>query len=296
MAIISAVSIALALFVGARALLVREQRTTAARLAQIAGTADGAAASPGVRERVLHPLAGGVGALSAALLPARIGQHVAARLAAAGQPMTPGSFLALLIVAPLALGALAMLLVARGGGGGALLVPGFAAFGLAAPLVWLGGRVTRRQRRLNRELPDVLDLVVVSVEAGLGLEAALARITERGGGPLVEELRRVLADMNLGSGRRRALQSLAARTGVPAIGALVSAILQAEQTGMGIAAVLRAQADHLRTLRRQRAEEAAMKAPLKMLFPLVFFIFPALFVVVLGPAMIGILRTMDGGR
>jgi tight adherence protein C len=105
----------------------------------------------------------------------------------------------------------------------------------------------------------------------------------------------VLSDVNLGLGRRRAFQGLAARTGVASVGALVTAILQAEQTGMGIAQVLRTQADHLRTQRRQRAEEAAMKAPLKMLFPLVFFIFPALFVVVLGPAVLQLLRTMRGG-
>jgi tight adherence protein C len=135
---------------------------------------------------------------------------------------------------------------------------------------------------------------VVSVEAGLGLEGAFERIIERGDGPLFDELRHVLADINLGLGRRRAFQGLATRTGVPSVAALVTALLQAEQTGMGIGQVLRAQADHLRTQRRQHAEEAAMKAPLKMLFPLVFFIFPALFVVVLGPAVLQLLRTMRG--
>ena len=167
--------------------------------------------------------------------------------------------------------------------------------GVAAPIMWLRGRITRRMLRIARALPDTFDLVVVSVEAGLGLEAAIARVAENTAGPLADELRRVLGDMNLGMGRRRALQALAARVRLPAVRTLVSAILQADQTGMGIGTVLRAQGEHLRMQRRQHAEERAMKAPLKMLFPLVFFIFPSLFVVLLGPAMLSLMQTLGGG-
>ncbi len=295
MSVVAAVCLGLALMTACYALLSREARTTADRLAHIAGTDGLGSAAPGLRDRVVRPLAGGFVEAATALLPGRLGRVIEARLAAAGQPMTPGTFLVLMVVGPLASVLLTMPLLAGASTGGPLLVLACGALGVASPLVWLSGRVTRNQRALDRALPDVLDLVVVSVEAGLGLEGAFERIIERGQGPLVDEIRHVLVDMNLGLGRRRALQSLASRTGVPSIGVLVTALLQAEQTGMGIAQVLRVQADHLRIQRRQRAEEQAMKAPLKMLFPLVFFIFPSLFVVVLGPPVLELMRTLKDG-
>jgi len=293
MAIVAAACIALAVFVASRSLLGRRGAITADRLASIAATPEGEVPLS-VGDRVLRPILRGLSSTSSALLPATLARRIDERLVAAGQPVSSGAFLAILVGAPLGLGALSG--VTLGQTQAAVLVPVIAAFGVLGPMVWLSGRLTRRRLQINRELPDALDLIVVSVEAGLGLEGAIARITEHADGALSEELRRVLAEMNLGLGRRRALQGLAARTGVPAVASLVSAILQAEQTGMGIAQVLRAQSDHLRTLRRQRAEEAAMKAPLKMLFPLVFFIFPALFVVILGPAVLQLLRAMSETR
>jgi tight adherence protein C len=173
-----------------------------------------------------------------------------------------------------------------------LEISGGVVFGVALPLYWLTGRVRRRQMAIGRELPDALDLIVVSVEAGLSLEAAMSRVAEDPRRLLAGEFRRVLADMNLGMGRRIALRGLATRTRIPALASLVSAIIQADQTGMGIGQVLRAQSAYLRSQRKQRAEEAAMKAPLKMLFPLILFIFPSLFVVILGPA---VLSLMNGG-
>ncbi|MDA0271217.1 MAG: type II secretion system F family protein [Chloroflexi bacterium] len=166
--------------------------------------------------------------------------------------------------------------------------------GALAPVIWVQGRATRRQREIQRALPDTLDLIVVSVEAGLGFEAAIARITDQQDGPLALELRRMLGDVNLGISRREAMQEMARRARTPAVSSLVAAVLQSERTGMGVGAVLRSQAAHVRTLRRQHAEEAAMKAPLKMLFPLIFFIFPSLFVVVLGPAVLNLMRAMGG--
>jgi tight adherence protein C len=248
-----------------------------------------------VSDRLLKPLGGWVGTRIGSVLPWNVADRIELMLVQAGSPMTQGKFLTILVAAPLFMLLMAILIVARGA-----LAPHFAllaaiglvAFGIAGPIIWLRGKVSRRQKRISRELPDALDLLVVSVEAGLGLEGAMARVTEAGDGPVPWEFRRVLADMNLGSGRRRAMQAMVMRTGVSSVNSLVGAILQADQTGMGIGDVLRAQSEHLRVQRRQSAEEQAMKAPLKMLFPLVFFIFPSLFVVVLGPAVLAFLNTV----
>lgn len=293
MAIAAAALVALAVFVTSHSILSRRGVTMAARLARIAGLHE-AEALAGVGGRVLRPMlrpiAMGLVSVSSTSLAARIRARIEARLITAGQPLAPRTFMAILVGAPPALGGIFTALLWGSGTEGLALV--IASFGVVGPLVWLSGRVTRRRSQINRELPDTLDLIIVSLEAGLGFEAAIARITDRSEGTLAEELRSVLAEMNVGRGRRHALQALAARTGVPSVGSLVSAILQAEQTGMSIAQVLRAQSDHLRILRRQRAEELAMKAPLKMLFPLVFFIFPSLFVVILGPAILQLLKAM----
>lgn len=298
MPIAAAALVALAVFVASSSILSRRS-AAAARLARIAGPTE-AEAPLGVGDRVLRPMlrpmprptTAGAASAPSTRLSARVEAHIQSRLVAAGQPLSPRAFFALLAGAPPTLGIVAAAALWGSGGEGLALV--IAAFGVVGPLVWLSGRVTRRRQRINRELPDILDLIVVSVEAGLGFEAAIVRITDHAEGTLSEELRRVLAEMNVGLGRRHALQALAERTGVPSVGSLVSAILQAEQTGMSIARVLRAQSNHLRTVRRQQAEEAAMKAPLKMLFPLVFFIFPALFVVILGPAILQLLHAMRG--
>lgn len=293
MVIAAAALVALAVFVASRSILSRRGAATAARLARIAGPHE-AEALAGMGGRVLRPMlrpiAMGIVSISSTSLAARIRARIETRLITAGQPLSPRTFMAILVGAPPALGGIFTALLWGSGTEGLALV--IASFGVVGPLVWLSGRVTRRRQQINHELPDTLDLIIVSLEAGLGFEAAIARITDRSEGTLAEELRRVLAEMNVGRGRRHALQALAARTGVPSVGSLVSAILQAEQTGMSIAQVLRAQSDHLRIVRRQHAEEMAMKAPLKMLFPLVFFIFPSLFVVILGPAILQLLKAM----
>lgn len=293
MVFVAATLISLAVFMASQAFFSRRLAAAQSRLAHIA-TYGGHEAPPEPVERVprpeLRPVAADSAPTAATSLLGRFRTNVEWKLTAAGQPVSSGTFFKILVCAPLALGVLALaVLWGSGGEGLALFV---ASFGLAGPMAWLSGGVARRSKRMNRELPDTLDLIVVSLEAGLGFEAALLRITERGDGVLAEELRRVLAEVNVGLGRRVALQAFAARTGLPSIASLVSAIVQAEQTGMSIAQVLRGQSDHLRIVRRQRAEEAAMKAPLKMLFPLVFFIFPSLFVVILGPAVLQLLKAM----
>jgi tight adherence protein C len=288
-----------AFFVAAAIFTPRRADATAARLDEISGPRDVFDVveddATTVWERLVQPLAAGTMDRAGAVLPARLGAYLEADLVAAGRPMTAGAFSALLGGLTVTCAGFALLLGMRGGSSMGMVLAVMVAlvgFGIAAPIVWLRGRISRRQIAIGRSLPDTFDLVVVSVEAGLGLEAALARVVEDATGPLAEEIRHALSDMNLGAGRRRALQSMAVRVRVPAVRALVAAILQADQTGMGIGPVLRAQSEHLRTQRRQHAEERAMKAPLKMLFPLVFFIFPSLFVVMLGPAMISLMGTL----
>ena len=249
-----------------------------------------------VGDRLIRPLSLWLVTHLARLLPTRVAHQFEEQLLVAGRPVSLQTFLAMVVAGPIAGMALAgefILSSPPSSPGMAILELGGGVFiGGALPVYWLSGKVRRRQVRIGRELPDAVDLVVVSVEAGLSLEAALARVGDDPRHLIAAEFRRVLADMNLGMGRRSALQGLVSRTGVPAITSLVSAILQAEQTGMGIAQVLRAQSTQLRDQRKQRAEEAAMKAPLKMLFPLVFFIFPSLFVVILGPAVISIMDNL----
>jgi tight adherence protein C len=160
--------------------------------------------------------------------------------------------------------------------------------GFLAPEVVLSRRSRERQEVIQRELPDVLDQVTICVEAGLGFEAALDRAARSGRGALAEELARTLQDIRLGMSRQVALGKLLERTDVADLRHFVVAIGQAERHGLAIAKVLRVQSQELRQKRRQRAEEKAMKLPVKLLFPLMFCIMPALFIVLIGPAVIRI--------
>jgi len=181
-------------------------------------------------------------------------------------------------------------------------VLGLSALGYWAPTVWLAWRARRRQRAVVEAFADALDLMTVCVEAGLGTEAALVRVArdlELSSPALAEELQLVNLELRAGAPRDRALRALAGRTGVEEVEGFVTMVLQAERFGTALAQSLRVHAQALRTARRQRAEEAAAKIALKLLFPLIFCIFPALLVVLLGPAMIQIHRvllpTMGGG-
>ncbi len=173
------------------------------------------------------------------------------------------------------------------------LVVAATAIGLGGPAIMVSGRASRRRSEITAALPDLVDLLTVSIEAGLALEAALSRVSERGDGPLAVEVRRTLSEIALGRQRRDAMRSLGSRTSVPAVVAFVNSLNQAERSGMELGPVLRAQADQVRQRRRQRAEEAALKAPIKMLFPLIMFIFPSIFVILLGPAAIQMIETFD---
>jgi tight adherence protein C len=164
-----------------------------------------------------------------------------------------------------------------------------AALGFIGPEFWLGRRIRERATAMILQLPDALDLLTISVEAGLGFDAALAKVVEKMEGPLVNEFRQALAEIRMGRTRREALRDIVSRADAQPIANFIGAIVQAEQLGVPIAKVLQIQSQQLRVERRQRAEEAAAKAPVKMLFPMVGCIFPTIFIVILGPAIVTVM-------
>ena len=165
-------------------------------------------------------------------------------------------------------------------------VGGAAGFFLPDLLLYNAGQ--KRQTQIRAELPDAMDMLTICVEAGLGFDAALAQVARGGSGPLAAEMARALQEMQIGKTRTEALRSMAGRTTAPELRAFASALVQAGELGISVAAVLREQAKEMRLRRRQWAEEQAQKVPVKILFPLLFCLFPALFVVVMGPAAITI--------
>ncbi len=164
-------------------------------------------------------------------------------------------------------------------------------YGYKAPEIWVNMVTRRRQQEIQSVLPDMIDLITVSVEAGLSLYGAIQRISARFDNPLSEEFERALQEVRLGRSNIESMRDLARRVDVPDLSSLISAIVQADMLGLAIANVLRVQSERLREKRSQRAREAAQKAPIKMVIPLVFFIFPALFIVILGPALLKIAAT-----
>jgi len=166
------------------------------------------------------------------------------------------------------------------------------AIGLAVPLFLLNRKITARRKSIQSDLPDVLDLLTVSIEAGLGFDGALARLSEKTKGALVEEFARALQEMQIGVPRRDAIRAMGQRCNVDDLSLFTAAVVQADQLGVSIGNVLRVQSASMREKRRQRAQEKAMKAPVKMLLPLVVFIFPAVFVVLLGPAVIRLMTSL----
>jgi len=242
-------------------------------------------------ERTVRPLAQRLSRIVARFTSATQAGRTEKRLAMAGNPanLRTGDFLGLKAVVAIACAAIASVAfgLLRGdvvfGGLMALL---FGGVGFLAPEFWLGRRIKARQKAILLAIPDTLDLLTISVRAGLGFDAALGKVTEKLKGPLSDEFRRALAEIRVGKTRRDALRDIVSRSDVPPLTNFIGAVIQAEQLGVSISKVLQVQSEQLRIERRQRAEEAAAKAPIKMLLPLVGCIFPSLFIVILGPAII----------
>lgn len=247
-------------------------------------------------ERLISPLVAWLAAIGTRLTPAGARTALDTRLAMAGMHGPAGRQLMLaLTAATWALGVAAGWYAAGVRPGLGLLVGGMTILaGMLLPRMVLDAVIRRRRHELTLELPDALDLLTSCVEAGLGFDASVMRVAARPvrkRSPLQEELATYLTDVRLGRARVDALRDLGERSGVPDLQTVTSALIQADQLGVGISAVLRAQALQLRTRRRQRAQAAALQAPVKMIFPLVFFVFPAMFVVTLGPAALRMIDT-----
>jgi len=250
--------------------------------------------APSFGARVLSPvLHGGANGLKK-LLPKSMLKGVEKSLVVAGEPMTLTGFLTMVLVATGAALFLGVLIVSVSGGSFGTMQIGIIAvvtfIGFYMPFYLVKSRARQRQAAIIKSLADAFDLITTCVEAGLGLDAALARVAEKVEGPFAQELQRMLRDVSLGKSRRDALKELGERTAVPDLLQFTNAVVQAEAMGSSIGTVLRVQSDQLRVRRRQRAEEQAYKAPVKMLFPLVMCIFPTLFIVILGPAIITIMH------
>ena len=168
----------------------------------------------------------------------------------------------------------------------------FIGAGVFMPFFILRRMVEQRQEAIRQSMPDVLDLLCVSVQAGLGFDGALGKVTAKMKGPLIEEFERLLQELRMGVTRRNALVRLAKRCGIEEMKLFTAALIQAEKLGVGMAQVLEIQSENMREMRRQRAKEQAAKLPVKILFPTVIFIFPVMFVVVLGPALVTIARSL----
>ncbi|WP_274363975.1 type II secretion system F family protein [Paenibacillus thermotolerans] len=231
----------------------------------------------------------------------RVQQKLEMLILQAGRPfqMTPFEFrfaqLALFLVLPLTGGAYALLLLKSSFGTLLLIIMICLLAAWRLPYLFLSGKVKKRARLALRELPDVLDLLTVSLEAGLGFDSALGKLVSKKGGVLTEEFHRCLEEIRLGRTRKESLIGVRDRLQLDEMRSLVSAILQAEKMGIGMVQVLRVQSAEMRDRRKQRAEEQAMKAPIKMLFPLVIFVFPCLFIVLLGPVLIQFMDTFSNG-
>lgn len=244
-------------------------------------------------DRVFVPVLDGFIRAFISLLPHRLVQRVNRQLLAAGAPLSTLAFFTIVIVAAVGLPAAAAFLFASSGGLDSLslmIIAWIAAAGLFGPFLWLARQARVRRLAIWRGLADAFDMVTVCVEAGLGLDAALRQVSSKAQGPLADEVAVTLRQVGMGRPRREALEDLAHRVDIPEMTTFVNAVIQAEQLGTSLGRVLRAQSQGLRTQRRQKAEDLANKAPVKMVFPLVVFMLPTFFIVTIGPIIIHVLN------
>ncbi|MCA9965896.1 MAG: type II secretion system F family protein [Anaerolineales bacterium] len=247
-------------------------------------------------DRVLVPIARRISDFVVKLTPQSTLERTTHQLELAGNPrnMTAAGFWILRLLVMVLFGALGFLVASNNQAGvsrtlayifGALVI------GFFIPGMVLRSRIDRRKQAIIKKLPDALDLMTICVEAGLAFNGAMQRVAEKWDDPLANEFGRVLQEMQLGKSRRQALRDMVDRMEVPDVTSFIAAILQADQLGGGVSKILRIQSEQMRIRRRQRAEEKAQQAPVKMLFPLVFLIFPSVLMVLLGPAALQVLRS-----
>ena len=242
-------------------------------------------------ERVIYPLARKLGELAIRFTPQNALVSISRKLELAGSPsqLDPTLFLSLQFFAAFGFGGL-ILAVFRMKENPAplsealLYALGFGLLGFYFPNLWLGSKIARRQKGIRKAMPDALDLLTICVEAGLGFDAAMAKVSEKWQTELSMAFARVIQEVQLGKLRREAMRDMAERIGIPEMTSFVAAIIQSEQLGVSMAKVLHIQADQMRMKRRQLAEEEAHKAPLKMLIPMTLLIFPSLIIVLMTPA------------
>jgi tight adherence protein C len=249
----------------------------------------------GFRERALGPFATSLARGVLRLSPRSTVDSINTKLLTAGlgRTVSPTAYLAAkacCAAAGFGGGAVLTTVVGKSAGGSLLLALVCGLIGFFVPDLWITMRARSRKERIRAELPDALDLLAVSVEAGLGFDGAISKLTEHMEGPLAEEFSLTLGEMRIGESRQEALKKMAQRVDTPEIAAFSRAIIQADQLGISLGRILKVQAADTRNRRQAAAEERAMKAPIKMLFPTVIFIFPAMFLVILGPAFLNLAK------
>lgn len=249
-------------------------------------------------ERVIKPIVDTMAKIARKITPVEVINQTQKKITAAGLKTNPGLIVAVQFILMIVLPAMILSSGVIGSMGalkgiGMALVAGI--IGYMMPASWLNTKVGARRGEITRSLPDALDLLTISVEAGLGFDMALSKVVEKTRGPLSSEFARAIYEIRLGKSRRDAMKDMAVRADCPDLSQFISALVQADKLGVSIGNVLRVQSDQMRLKRRQRAEETAMKAPLKMSFVLVFFVLPALLIVLLGPAAISVMQEMGGG-
>ncbi len=247
-------------------------------------------------ERVVYPTLDAISNLVSQFTPAKTREKIRRRLELAGNPgnLTPGSFTVTRLVATLVLGGLVfgLMLIAKPPMIRRILFTVLAALvGFFLPSLWLTSKIQRRQDAIVKALPDALDVLTICVEAGLGFDQAVQHLVEKQDNELTRAFNRYLQEVSLGRTRRDALQSFSERMDVPDVTSFIAAIIQADQLGVSMAKILRIQSNQMRIRRRQRAEQKAHQAPIKMLFPLAFLIFPSMFIVLLGPAVLQVIES-----
>lgn len=247
--------------------------------------------------RVVRPIMNSMANLVTRFAPQSYVDGLRHKLVLAGNPKgwEARDFLAVVAFASLVLGALGILVGARVSNPAAGLLFSVLGFAIGAylPNVWLRGKVGSRRKSIQRALPDALDLLRISVEAGMGFDQAIQKLVSKWDNALTVEFHQTLSEMRVGKSRREALRDMADRCDVNDVNVFVSALVQADQLGVSIARVLSVQVEEMRFRRRQRAQESAQKAPIKMIFAMVLLIFPALYVVIIGPAMPALIKSFS---